>query len=297
MRVVISYLVPSYNHEKYLPFLLESIRQDIDFLDVPAEVLIIDDGSRDNSTTIIKEWADTQANQIKITYRSQENQGISAVFNALITMAEGEYLRICASDDVVVAGSTNLLFQHLKKKPEALCALADGRVIDSEGAEIHSSSIRYHGASPERLTNPAQLTQELIQRWCVAGPALLIKRAHYDTMRYDESSKIEDYDLFLSLLEKPNSIIFVNEVVCLYRIHETNTSKTKNREQRIINMKSFVSIINRYVDKKQLAHYLLPVKYESIAKINFLQKQYLKCAINMMKSLFFKIKGNCLHRC
>ncbi len=49
MSIAISYLIPSYNHAHYLPLLLESIRLDIDRLEVPAEVIIIDDGSSDDS--------------------------------------------------------------------------------------------------------------------------------------------------------------------------------------------------------------------------------------------------------
>jgi glycosyltransferase involved in cell wall biosynthesis len=292
MTVMVSYLVPSYNHEKYIFFLLESIKLDIEQLAVVAEIIIIDDGSLDNSRAIIQSWAETYKEKFKIIYQFQENKGIASVLNRLIDLASGQYLRLCASDDVIVTGSTKLLLQQFKYKQDLRCVFADGRVIDEFGNLIHQSSIAFHRGSAKRLKEPKSLAKELIQRWCIAGPAILVKRSHYDNMRYDESSRIEDYQLILSLLELPNSVSFINEIVCFYRIHSTNTSKTKKVEQRVENIKSFLRIIDSYLNRQPLKSYLLPVKYKSLAKIYFLQKKFIRCFFNFFISVLFKIKGD-----
>lgn len=289
-QTTISYLVPSYNHEHYLLFLLESIKQDIQSLSVGAEVIILDDGSKDNSPQIIEEWANTNADSLSIQYAFQENKGIASVFNRLIAMSSGQYIRICASDDVIITGSTQLLLNEFHRQAELLCALGDGKIIDGQGNVIHQSVIEFHGASPERLANKNQLVKELIQHWCVAGPSILVKKSHYDTMRYEETSHIEDFDLFLSLLKIPNSVSFIKDAVCLYRIHDTNTSKTRNIEKRISNIQCFVRLIDKYRHHKELAQYLLPLKYKSKAKINYLQKSYVKCACNMLINFLFYLK-------
>ncbi|MGC1183509.1 glycosyltransferase family 2 protein [Legionella sp.] len=289
MDAMISYLIPSYNHENYLPMLLECIRLDSEYLTVPAEVILVDDGSSDDSPSIIKKWTEANKEHLKVVYLLQKNKGLPAVLNQMIEMAKGEYLRLCASDDIITPGSTQKLYKQFKVYPNLLCALADGNVINKEGRIIHQSSIAFHRGTIKRLKEPDLLVKELIQHWCVAGPTHLIKKSHYNTMRYDETCAIDDYDLFLSLLEIPNSIIFINDSVCSYRIHSTNTSKTKNVMQRIENIKFFLNIVERYINKGILVKYLLQVKYRSRAKIYFLQKKYVRCFFIMCISLFFQV--------
>jgi glycosyltransferase involved in cell wall biosynthesis len=90
--IIISYLVPSYNHENYLPTLLEGLIQDIQTLNVRTEILILDDGSIDNSPQIIKDWAQKNAHCLEIRYSLQENKGITFVFNRLIEQSEDNIL-------------------------------------------------------------------------------------------------------------------------------------------------------------------------------------------------------------
>ncbi|KTD30175.1 MULTISPECIES: glycosyltransferase family 2 protein [Legionella] len=295
MSPVISYLVPSYNHENYLPFLLESLCVDIKQLKVSAEVVIVDDGSADQSFSIIQAWAEANRNSFPITYIAQKNKGIAAVLNRMIDLARGQYLRVCASDDVVIGGSTQRLYEQFIQRPNLVCVLADAKVIDAQGALIHPSSIVYHGGRIKRLVKPLSLPKEIIQHWCVAGPTHLLKKDHHQRMRYDESCRIEDYDLFLSLLEIPESVIFINETVSLYRIHTTNVSKTNDIKRRIDNIKTFLSIIERYMDRPILAGYLISVKYKTVAKINYLQKKYLSCLFNLCLSTFFKMRSELIN--
>ena len=110
-------------------------------------------------------------------------------------------------------------------------------------------------------------------------------------MRYDETAKIDDYDLFLSMLKKPDAIFYINHIVCLYRIHGTNTSKTKNREQRIECQHSFLNIINKHMKSDNFIHYLRPVKYKTIAKIYYLQKKYIQCIANLSLSFLLKFRS------
>jgi len=291
---VISYLIPSYNHAQFLPALLENISLDIHSLAVPAEVIILDDGSSDNSVALIKTWAVQEGSKFKINCLYKENRGLTATLNQLIARAEGSYLRLCASDDIVLPGSTQLLYEQFLLNPQLLCVLADARVIDEQGRVLDESSIAFHGGRVKALLNPASVTKELIQHWCVAGPSHLIKKSHYEGRQYNELATIDDYDLFLSLLESPDRLVFIDEKVCLYRIHKTNTSKCKNRKRRIENLSCFLDIINKYLDKPSLAKYLISVKYLSKAKIYYLKKHYLRCLFSLSLSMLFKLKRELL---
>ena len=295
-KKVISYLVPSYNHDKYVLALLESIKTDIQNLSESAEIVIVDDASKDASPVIIEEWVEANKNDIQIKFIIlPKNEGIPAVFNKLVTLSNGIFLRFSGSDDLLLHGSTQKLLDTFSGRPNVFCAFGDAIVIDSNDNTIHTSSIAYHGGTAVRLANPERLKRELIQNWCLAGPSFLIRQSHYEVMRYDESLKIDDYDLYLSLLEKPGSVAFLNTAVCKYRIHDSNTSKTKNIQKRIENLSSFLKIIDRYIERGVLTNDLTPVKYKTIAKIKFLKNNYaisilylIYCGVSKIQYFFKK---------
>lgn len=286
-KKVISYLVPSYNHGKYVLALLESIKTDIQNLSESAEIVILDDGSKDASPIIIEEWVNANKNDIQIAFIIlSKNEGIPAVINKLIALSNGIFLRFSGSDDLLVHGSTQKMLESFAGRPSVFCVFGDAIVIDTDGNAIYASSIAYHGGKAVRLANPERLKKELIQNWCLAGPSFLIRKSHYEVMRYDESLKIDDYDLYLSLLEMPGSIAFLNAAVCKYRIHDSNTSKTKNIQKRIENLSSFLKIIDRYIERGVLANDLTPVKYKTIAKIKFLKNNY---AISILYLIYYGV--------
>lgn len=290
MSIMISYLIPSYNHAAFLPILLDSLKADIEQLTILSEVIIVDDGSRDDSPEIIKNWINENQTHLNLIYFIQDNRGLPAVLNWMIEKASGQYLRLCASDDVIMPGSTELLYQRLIARPEVLCVLGDAQVIDTGGQLIHASAFTYHGGRISRLLHQSTQVKELIQHWCVAGPCHLIKKKHYQKMHYNEKRCIDDYDLFLSLLSLDNAIDIIDETVCSYRIHDDNTSKVKSTAKRIRNLQDFLTIINQYLEKKKLSKLLLPIKYKTMAKIQFLNKKYFRCVRYLLKSFFLQLK-------
>lgn len=92
-----SIIIPVYNVEKFLEKCLNSIlNQDYD----DYEVIVINDGSTDNSRNILKNYE----NNKKITIIDEENQGLSAARNNGIKKAKGDYLLFVDSDDYVAPG-------------------------------------------------------------------------------------------------------------------------------------------------------------------------------------------------
>lgn len=94
--VLISIIIPVYDSERYLERCLDSIAmQDLS----QAEVIIINDGSKDNSGTICKNFARKNNNFI---YISQPNQGVSATRNRGLEIARGEWILFVDSDDFLL---------------------------------------------------------------------------------------------------------------------------------------------------------------------------------------------------
>lgn len=106
---VISVIVPVYNGEKYLCECIDSITNQT-FTDF--ELLLIDDGSRDNSLQICKKYAFTDSRIIII---SQDNQGVSSARNHGIQKSKGEYLIFVDSDDKIEIDALEVLYDSIKK--------------------------------------------------------------------------------------------------------------------------------------------------------------------------------------
>ena len=104
----ISVIVPVYNTEKYVEKCLDSIcNQKLNDL----ELIIVNDGSEDNSEAIIKKWIKSNENKVKIKYLKKENGGLSDCRNYAIPYVTGKYISFIDSDDYI----SEDLYSNLEK--------------------------------------------------------------------------------------------------------------------------------------------------------------------------------------
>lgn len=109
MEVSISLIIPVYNVEKYLIQCLESVSKQINLFD---EVIIVNDGSTDNSLSICEKFVSKYKNFKLI---SQENKGLSAARNIGMNLASSEYVMFLDSDDYLRMDTVNCLKKELRK--------------------------------------------------------------------------------------------------------------------------------------------------------------------------------------
>lgn len=285
----IAYLIPVYNHENYVLELLDSIKKDISSIsiDIAKEIIIIDDGSTDNCNKVINNWCINNKN-LNINYKSRENKGLTITLNELIQSTDANYLRLCASDDILISGSSAILLNEIQSNVTLLAVCGDAIIINNDGKELFKSSIAYHGGNIEKLIDTKTSYDELILNWCIAGPSSLIKKEFYENMKYLENESIDDFYLYLKLIEK-NALKIIDNKLCYYRVHDTNTSKTTNNTKRIENLKSFLRIIKSFDSLKIKYKSILTVESLTIAKINFLEKKYLNCSYHLLKYLYYRV--------
>ena len=107
---LLSILIPAYNASKFLGRCLDSIVSQDQFSD-NVEIVVIDDGSKDRTLEVIKNYS---AKCDSVHYKTRENRGIGPTRNELIEMARGRYFWFVDADDYVSADSLQVLVPLLQ---------------------------------------------------------------------------------------------------------------------------------------------------------------------------------------
>ena len=140
INIELSIIVPVYNVEKYLEECLDSI---LKIKNINYEVLIINDGSPDNSQKIIDEYYKKDS---RIKFFIKENGGLSSARNYGLERAQGEYIWFVDSDDLVVASEFEKFFiEAINSKKDFIlgnCStFKDGEKISYK--ELNEKEIKY----------------------------------------------------------------------------------------------------------------------------------------------------------
>lgn len=273
---LISYLVASYNHQAYIEKTLESILLD----GYPnREILIVDDGSSDGSVELLAAWIARNKDE-RVTFRSRPNAGVTTTLNELINLAQGEYVRPCSSDDILVPGSTMVMAEALSEDETLEAVFGDGYVIDDAGRRKNQSVLEYFGSSASEYSE--DLTSAIIARWAVAGPVLVARRNYLCANPYPENLTVEDWYMYVRLAAD-EKIGFIPGKVIEYRLHSTNSSKVRITDQRIRNLTSQAEAASLNLPKLQgsLAMMLRSQRALLRAKIDYLRGHFVRGVMNM----------------
>lgn len=202
---LVSVIIPCYNHGQYLVEAFESIWQQ----QYPAiEILVIDDGSTDNTSQIVAAYP-------SVRYFYQPNQGLSAARNAGIARSTGHYLVFLDADDWLLP---NALARnaHYLGQDAALAFVSGGHnkvfvvtgQVKQETREVVKNHY-YHLLCGNYIGMHATV---MYQRWV------------FNTFQYDPTlPACEDYDLYLRVAWA-HPVAHHTHLVAAYRLHTTNMS-------------------------------------------------------------------------
>lgn len=219
----VSIIVPSFNHEKYIIDCLNSIFDD----EYPnKQLIIIDDGSSDNSVNLIKEWITLNNREnLEIIFDKRENKGLCFTLNELIHKSTGKYIVILASDDMLIKNTILPRVLFLEKNPDKLVLLSDAIVIDNNNNIQYSSMLTdFHSVNINNYFNDTLLLDEIIFKFSISGAVVMANKKIYNLIgKYPENLKAEDLFFYIKSACL-NKISFFNLKVSKYRLHQTNTS-------------------------------------------------------------------------
>jgi glycosyltransferase involved in cell wall biosynthesis len=220
--VWVSIIIPCYNHEKFIERTLDSIVADT----YPfKEIVIINDGSTDNSDERIRKWILASGQKIAVAYVNRENKGICQTLNEMIELTRGKYILPIASDDCLFGNTIAKRVQILESTPSKYVLLNDAYVIDDEDKIImNSSSTDYWKADKSSYSNDASILKNCIKTPRIAGPVIFYRKDIFREIgKFPEDIQFEDW-YFYQRAACLNRIVFIDFKVALYRVHGTNFS-------------------------------------------------------------------------
>lgn len=224
----ISFIVPVYNTEKYIHACMESIfRQGLD--NNEFEVIIVNDGTPDNSIGVIEDIIKRHSN---ITVINQENQGLSMARNNGMKVATGEYIAYVDPDDVIANNSIKpLLEQATLHQPDLIVA---------EYAKMEDEAIQRHIESPATHTNYSftvksgqeLLIEDLNPRQCYVWRTLYRRSfLEKENIYFIPGIFFEDTPFTNECYLKAGKCIKTDTLLYLYRIgHTSVTSRITKRK-------------------------------------------------------------------
>lgn len=224
MKAKISVLVPVYNVEKYLPECLDSIINQT-YLDL--EILIVDDGSTDETGSICDRYA-AKDKRIRVIHKKNEGQAIAR--NVLIEEAKGEYFIFVDSDDVVTSTYIDNLYKLVNKYN---CKIA---VSALETFKDGTTPIEKHIPYKECLLSPIIAVewmnyQEKFDTWPVCK---LYHRSIFDSgLRYPQGMLYEDLALTYQLLLESDMVAYCNQIDYYYRFRNDSTEGAAFSEKKV----------------------------------------------------------------
>ncbi len=204
----VSVILPAYNCEKYIGKAIQSVLQQT-FADL--ELIIINDGSTDKTESRILQFTDPRI----IYLQNPQNKGLIYTLNRAIELAKGNYIARMDSDDICLQERLSKQKQYLDTHPETTMVASTINFIDANGND--------KGIWPldRKTISPAFISNKMPFENCIAHPTIMIRADILKKLKYNPRQvNIEDYDLWLRLLNRGYVIDKINEPLLWYRIHD-----------------------------------------------------------------------------
>lgn len=230
----VSVIIPVYNAENYI---VETINSVLDQTYPNIEIIIIDDGSKDNSYAISKGFTSK-----KLIVRQQKNSGASAARNHGLSIATGDYIQFLDADDLLSPDKIASQIQQLDQLKDYISICSTIHFSDSKNLkDLKPSS--YEDPFLKFSANPADFLVNLwggntvygsmvsIHAW-LTPKKIIDKSGPWDEhLTYDD-----DGEYFARILLNAKGVAYSERGYCYYRKQKVNTLSDLNSKERLKSM-------------------------------------------------------------
>lgn len=267
----VSIIIPVYNVEKYLKKCISSVQNQIY---KNLEIILVDDGSKDNSATICDDFA-KRDNRVKVIHKA--NGGVSSARNAGLDVACGEYVMFVDADDWI---SEDLCEKILSQNNDADLVIGGYTVMNKNGKQ------KYLLANKE-MNFPKDFGiefDELFKNNYINAPFSKVYKSHLiNGQRFDTTIALgEDFLFNLKYISKCKRIATVNTSGYFYNCLNENAATKKFRDSDV------QQIYYLYLQGKQFLHEFCPQKENSLE----IKKRFCLNGINIIQLICYSNKSS-----
>lgn len=234
----VSVVVPIYNVENFLEEALNSI---INQTLKEIEIILVNDGSTDNSFKIIEEY---QNKDKRIKVINQENQGLSGARNSGLHIAEGKYIYFMDSDDLIEERTLEICFDKAEKEElEILCF--DAEVFSNEDIKISDFNYDRKEVLESKVRSGSDFFEELLKKNIYKSPVWL----NFISLSYLRWIKLKFYPKILHedelftplLLIQANRVNYISKKFFKRRVR-SGSIMTSNKNEK--NIYGYITVCN-----------------------------------------------------
>lgn len=281
----VSVIVPVYNVEQYLEKCLDSI---VNQTLKDIEIIVVNDGTKDNSQEIIDRYTKNYTNVISL---KKENGGLSDARNYGLKYATGQYISFVDSDDYLE--STMLEKMYRKAECEKLdIVVCDTRIVHETSSYVHKSNLHF--------------TEDDVRAYIFAAPMActrIVKREVMEKFSFQKGIFYEDLNLTPTYVTETRKIGFVEEALYNYVQRPASIMNQMQFNEKLLdiftvlrNVKKQYELHGIYKEFEAEIEYLYLIHLLRSATLRFIQygntKLYLQQINEEIKNNFPKWKQN-----
>ena len=241
---LVSIVIPTYNHAEYLP---RSLGSALAQTWPHVEVIVVDDGSTDDTSAILRPWLD------RVRYIRQPNRGLGAARNTGLSLAAGAFIQFLDADDTIYPAKIETQIAPMLFDASVALVYSDMDVVENGRRKL------------KLIENAPQTQLDLVRRFfrynLFQPNALLIRReALLEAGGFDESRDAqEDWDLWLRMACDGYRFVHVPGVYATY--WRDGSRITRDPEWMYRRYRHF---FQKFVDSERLLQFGEPIRREFI---------------------------------
>ncbi|MDV4150428.1 glycosyltransferase [Clostridium sp. AL.422] len=242
-KVMISIILPIYNVEKYLQECLESILNQ-SYKDY--ELIIVDDGSKDNSLKIVNSYKEKFKNLVILT---QENKGVSVARNLALSYANGDYISFVDSDD--------FLDEKMLEKVMKIALKTDAEIVITNYYLYYNKEniIKFLKDMPYFGFYDSSEIIDMMLKYKIQGQLWnkIFKRSllNDNGFEFERGRYIQDIFPVFKIIYNAKKIAYIDKALYFYRQREGSTVHKKNEKLTEDYYYAMQCVIN-YIEEKQI---------------------------------------------
>jgi hypothetical protein len=222
-EVGITVMMPAFNAARFIGEAIDSVRQQAAS---DWELLVIDDGSTDDTAKVAESFHDARIQVIR-----QDNQGEATSRNRALSLARGEFLAFLDADDAYLPSHLRRTADCLRENPDAVGVFTDGYHVGEDGTRLKPLSAR------RRPPRSGDVFDEIVYGSDFLGPpvCVVLRRGPIlaQALRFDARIVMgPDWDFFMRVAAL-GPFMHVDEATCLYRVHTNSITTSLDARARM----------------------------------------------------------------